>query len=159
MKWTVSLVALALIALWGALAYAAGVPDPGADPVAFASWFLSLFQGKNWPAVVGGLVILVVWLLRTKSAWLTGKVPWLTTRAGGWTLMGLLALLPVLAQGLIDHARWQDILRGILMAAGTAVLGWEAIKDKAKAKAPPKGLDVAGVFEELKHAPLPGRGV
>ena len=129
-----SFVGCLLTVLLTAVAFGATIPEPWTDPAGFFGWVISLFQGKNWPALIGAAVILVVWLIRTKAAWLTDKWTWLKTRWGGYFLAALLAALPVVAQGLVDGLGWAEVLRRVVMALAIAISGWQVLKDTAANK-------------------------
>jgi len=145
MKWsTIALVAVSLLSLaLCSLAWAAGAaPDPLTDP----GWYVSALRGaiaaKAWAPLLGLVVLVVVAILRWQRVGLVGKLPWLATRAGGWTLNVLVALLGALGPALYSGAGWRDVLRCLVtagIAALTAAGAVEALKDKLAPVPPAKG--------------------
>ena len=117
----------------------AGPPDPLTDP----GWYLSAARGaiaaKAWAPLLGLVVLGAVALLRWQRVGIVGAIPWLATRAGGWTLNVGVALLGALGPALYAGAGWRDVMR-CLVTAGWAALGAagvvEAVKDRLDPQVP-----------------------
>ncbi len=103
-----------------AAAATSAVPvDPAADPMTIAKGIGEAVHGKHWIALIGGVVLALVWAARK---WGGQVLPWLDTDRGGAVLALGAGVLCGVAMWLVDGKLTLDALwtagLGAIAAAG-----------------------------------------
>lgn len=118
-------------------AMGAVLTDVPVDPDWYLSATRSVLAARAWVPALGLCVLGLVALLRWQRVRLVGKLPWLATRAGGWTLNIVLALFGALGIGLYSHIGGREIVTACVQAMWAAVIAagtLEAVKDRLTPK-------------------------
>jgi hypothetical protein len=103
----------------------AAVPDPGADPIGYAQSTVSAAKAGKWLALVGLLIIGLVWCVRR---WGSKLVPWLGTDRGGVATALVCGFLVSLASTAITGVISTAAIVGAVEQAVIAVGGYVALK-------------------------------